>query len=969
MNSRQQSLFRLAAIPSAIAVVLGSVSMSTYAQNEGKPSAGLNTDEVEVINVTGIRGSQIKSQDIKRSSSGVVDAISAEDIGKFPDTNLAESLQRITGVSIDRVNNEGSKVTVRGFGPEFNLVMLNNRQMPTAQVGAESTRSYDFANIASESVSGVEIYKTGKADISSGGIGATINIKTARPFDKAGFHSSVGVKAVTDRSVEQGDDWTPEISGLVSNTFADDTFGVGLSFAYQERDSTEKYANVDGWLSNPDHSASTGPIVDNNQNPYGNTWYARNMGFGQSENERTRTNGQLVLQWAPADNIEATLDYTYSKLELDSEITAWGQWLNGSAANFLGGEIDEHGTYVLAKETGGDYMARVANNSIENENKSLGFNLKWQVTDTLDLTFDAHSSNAKAEAVDNGSFSFMILGAAGASSDFTFDARGNEIPTLAMNWNDSSGLEASDYRPLFAMNNAGMNDTDVDQFQLSGTWVNDSNDSLTSIDFGIARTEFETTAKNYSNQFPTSWYGDSGEEFHGDMERVELGGNFLSDFSGGGSDILTPYYYRYDFGKVLATAGDKYGFDLADFGTPISNHSIEEKTDSAFIQLNFESEFNDMPLNVTAGFRYESTDVTSRSEERLAESMQWNGPNEWQTNFATDSSFSNDKGEYKVFLPNLDLSLEVVEDLYTRFSYSKTVTRSSLTAMRGTTSLTNSPKVGSRVGSKGNPDLDPYSSENLDVSIEYYYDDASYVSVGWFNKDVSNFIATVFDEGVTYDGIRDPYNGPRAQAARDALANDGIAATEENLVAKIREMEGLGATDPILQTPDDPLTEWQISQPNNVENLTMHGWEIAAQHWFWDTGFGVSANATFVSGDVDYDVESIEEQFALPGMSDSYNLSGFYDKDGLQARVAYNWRDDFLSALGQPEAGTEPQYTESYGQLDVSVSYDINDTVNVFVEGLNVLEQEQRIYGRYEEQLIKATQNSARYAVGVRAKF
>ncbi|WP_300419154.1 TonB-dependent receptor plug domain-containing protein, partial [uncultured Pseudoalteromonas sp.] len=196
--------------------------------------------DIEVIQVSGIRGSLVKSMDIKRQSAGVVDAITSEDIGKFPDTNLAESLQRITGVSIDRSNGEGSKITVRGFGPEFNLVTLNNRQMPTT-----GGRSFDFGDIATESVSGVEVYKTARSDIPSGGIGATVNITTAKPLSNPGLHASIGAKAVHDTSNETGDDVTPELSGIYSNTFNDDKFGILISGSVQERDNREQSMAVD----------------------------------------------------------------------------------------------------------------------------------------------------------------------------------------------------------------------------------------------------------------------------------------------------------------------------------------------------------------------------------------------------------------------------------------------------------------------------------------------------------------------------------------------------------------------------------------------------------------------------------------------------------------------------------------------------------------------------------------------------
>ena len=168
--------------------------------------------------------------DIKRNAHGVVDAISAEDIGKFPDTNLAESLQRITGVSIDRNSGEGSRVTVRGFGPEFNLVLLNGRQMPTSSLGdgasPPSSRSFDFGNLASEGIASVEVYKSGRATLPTGGIGSVINIRTPRPLDRPGFRGSLSAKGGDRPCLRRHGTITPEFSGIISKTFADDKVGI-----------------------------------------------------------------------------------------------------------------------------------------------------------------------------------------------------------------------------------------------------------------------------------------------------------------------------------------------------------------------------------------------------------------------------------------------------------------------------------------------------------------------------------------------------------------------------------------------------------------------------------------------------------------------------------------------------------------------------------------------------------------------
>ena len=205
MNDRAR---RRSPIAQAISLILGTaVALPALAQT---------SEPLEEVVVTGIRGSLTSSMNLKRDAQGVIDGIVAEDIGKFPDTNLAESLQRISGVSIDRSSiGEGQRVTVRGVGPDFNLVLLNGRQMPASSIQdtvASDSRAFDFANLASEAIAAIEVYKTSRASTPTGGIGATINIKTARPLDNPGLHTSFGVKGVIDDSARnlpdhlQGDD-------------------------------------------------------------------------------------------------------------------------------------------------------------------------------------------------------------------------------------------------------------------------------------------------------------------------------------------------------------------------------------------------------------------------------------------------------------------------------------------------------------------------------------------------------------------------------------------------------------------------------------------------------------------------------------------------------------------------------------------------------------------------------------------
>jgi TonB-dependent receptor len=173
----------------------------------------------------------------------------------------------------------------------------------------------------------------------------------------------------------------------------------------------------------------------------------------------------------------------------------------------------------------------------------------------------------------------------------------------------------------------------------------------------------------------------------------------------------------------------------------------------------------------------------------------------------------------------------------------------------------------------------------------------------------------------------------------------------------------------------DPSTVFSLITPTNVEEATIDGWEVALQHMFGESGFGVLLNYTSVDGDIEYDDfntnkgEGVENQFALLGLSDSYNAIAFYDNYGFQARVAYNWRDDFLTDTLDGNNERNPVYTEEYGQWDINLSYQINDSFSVLAEGINITDETQRLYSRHENMVIGAIQNGARYSLGVRYQF
>ena len=183
---------------------------------------------------------------------------------------------------------------------------------------------------------------------------------------------------------------------------------------------------------------------------------------------------------------------------------------------------------------------------------------------------------------------------------------------------------------------------------------------------------------------------------------------------------------------------------------------------------------------------------------------------------------------------------------------------------------------------------------------------------------------------------------------------------------------GYGNADGAIEpTSSDPLMVWNISQPQNTDSKSVDGFELAVQHLFGESGFGLGVNATFVDGDVEFDVASLTQQAPLSGLSDSANFQAFYDKDGLSVKVTYAWRDSYLIGVGQAQGSSDapPQFGDTYGQWDLSVNYDINENTTVFFEGINLNNETERGYGRYEEQFLFARQYGPRYTIGARYSF
>jgi TonB-dependent receptor len=410
-----------------------------------------------------------------------------------------------------------------------------------------------------------------------------------------------------------------------------------------------------------------------------------------------------------------------------------------------------------------------------------------------------------------------------------------------------------------------------------------------------------------------------------------------------------------------------------------------------------------MPTNLNIGVRYEQTDVTSTALILVPSQIVWLSNNDFRLDrSATIQPFSQE-ADYNHVLPSVDFDIGLTDSLKGRLSYSKTIARAQYGQLfsgatpnnPGGSSLLSSTSPAT--GTANNPGLVPLESNNLDMSLEWYFSDTGYLSGGVWEKRVSNFVGNEVQEDTLF-GLQDPTAGPDAQFVRSYLqanAAQCVAATgspcavnDTSLftgLAMLRNPStgGLALYDGTLTQANameafditaaagDPLYTYSVNRPINNREAKIHGFEFGGQYFFGDSGFGILANYTVVRGDVEFDdaAPTSEDQFALLGLSDSANAVLMFEKFGFSARLAYNWRDEFLAQTNVNGSNRNPIYVEAYDQIDLSLGYDITDQLAVSLDAINVTGEDVRWHGRSVNQVMRLEDQDPRYAIGARYKF
>jgi iron complex outermembrane recepter protein len=913
------------AVKAALLIPTASLTMtSVYAQQA--PAA----DDVEVIEVSGLISSLKRSFSDKKEALIVSDGIAAEDLGKFPDQNVAESLQRITGVSIDRSGGEGQLISVRGFGPQFNLVTVNGRQMASERAG----REFSFDTLASELIAGADIYKTSNAANQEGGIGSYINLKTAKPFDLDGFKAVGSVKGTYDSLSEST---TPAFSGLVSNTFMDDKLGVLASLSVQKRDAQINQADTRGFyrverIQTNDFNAATGTGKE-----AFNVWVPRNLDLTSNKEDRTRTSGTLVVQYAASDDLTLTFDGLYSKFEVDSQVSNYANWF--TPGNFRDFEVDaatETVTYwshnAFNDPMGGgsgatDFVQQGLDRNVKIQ--GFGFNADWDLTEQLNVNVDISTSSAEDLSGDQSRV-FTVMGYAnGYTYDFT---GGGELPSFSSDGINGPFTQAdsSKLRAHYVERGGDEREDDITEMRADFKYTPNS-DTFTQLRYGLYTQDRTKSAKVFqSPSLPNCFYCGYGLDVPDDLAYLVSPNGWF--------DGIPSSFFGYNVDDYLAfletdaaiagqsiNRGEDGAANIAAFAalngyTPVelgTSFEIKEEILSAYADFVFQGDLGDMPWTVNAGFRYSETTTTASGNQATLLDISQNPLDgtildqiyQLDANGQRVSVPISLKNTYSNLLPSVNIKFEIEEDMLLRFGYSETLTRPTMESMRPVTNIgTTRPDL--LLASGGNPYLTPFLSTNWDVSYEWYYGDASAVSIGIFSKDVEGFITST-------------------------------PATETFSLAS-------GSYD------------FEVNRPRNGATAQVEGLEMAWTHT-WESGFGFQVNATIVNS-------SSDDDFQLEGLGDSQNIIGFYEKDGFQARIAFNNRESFLQTLRNGDTG-QPEYVDTYGQWDLSASYDINENFTVVFEGINVTDEYTSKHGSLASHFTEQVRSGARYAVGVRGSF
>ncbi|PPT24910.1 TonB-dependent receptor [Xanthomonas arboricola] len=909
---------------SAMAVSIGLLlAAPVYAQQtqssstapDGK-TAGSAVD-LDTVEVRGVRASLIKSQVIKRDASQIVDSVSAEDIGALPDRSVTETLQRVSGVTIDHFaarsdpdhfSAEGSGVMIRGLTQVRGE--LNGRDIFSAASG----RGLSFEDVPAELMAGVDVYKNPSAEIIEGGLGGTVNLRTRMPFDNPG--RIVGGN-VDYNYGDMSKKYKPSASFLFSDRW---NTGIGemgfmIDVAHSELATRSDGIQVEPYVRRTDEAVLAGSGRSEVFVPGGVNW--RQLDF-----ERKRDGIAAAFQWKPSDATEIYAQFLRSRYEMNwQERAAFFNDSNNSITPAPGTtfDYDDRGAFLRGSPVSSSWRGVLTGDGVRfnTDNRyseqrttttdmSVGFIHFFN--DNLQIKGDMQLVESENEQLDFTVFSATYL------PGLSYDVSG-KYPSVQIA-NPAFTQDPSNYFWAAAMDHLGKNRGRQLSTRVDLEYTFDDSSWLRFARFGMRATDRNQINKNSGYNWGVisdNWAAIPGtsnglanmSEFMTDQSSLFT----FSDFFRGGVNVPTTLVvpnsslvnnYRSAsqmIQQIVALRG--YGW-APDTYQPQDTNRQHERTQAAYAALYFgNDEAWGVPVDGNIGIRVVQTKTQAEGFGQFQNLAGLNVSPELQARYTGQYFENNSQGSYTNVLPSLNLRLRFTDSLQWRFAASKAMARPDYTQLQPYVLLNvetnDAGQATDFVGTAGNPNLKPMVANQFDTALEWYFDTSDMLYATLFYKKVKDYFSTQTRSEI-YD------NRP-----------------------------------------------WLVTRPYNMDEGTIRGAELGYTQFFdqlpgWLSGFGVNANFTFVDSQggantatdpyTNTTVTGVE--LPLEGLSRrSYNLAGIYEKGPLSLRLAYNWRSRYL--LTTSDASTRlPTWADDYGQLDGSFFYRFNEHLQLGVQANNL---------------------------------
>lgn len=845
----------------------------------GPAAAQAGSGDVEEVVVTGLRGSLLNALSQKRESMGFIEAVSSEDLGKFPDLNVSESLQRVPGLTLNRNQvGDGQAINLRGLGPEFTLVEINGMTGTTNGTAgrfgnSEGGRGFNFEILASELFSNARVVKSASASQSEGGLAGLVQLETPKPLAFDGLRISASAQGNYGEALKEVD---PRAAVLISQNWGD-RFGILASVAYADTSFRSDTAEGGSWrpFAGPNTALPRGT---NEQRAALNANGTRYYNFLE---DRESLGGTLTLQFRPTDTLEITVDALAAKLESSrianrDDAPAEGGVPAPVSATIVDGVMTAASFTNIQQRVGTNYY-----NTDETLYQLVG-RADWRPNDDWRFSPFVGYSERKADRLQD-LYSFR----------------------LAQN---------------------GVFDPGVVSYQLRGDFV----------DFSSTATDFGSNPQNFlfnvfifrpsvdkDTEFTTKLDGERYFADLGGLKSVKFGFRYadrekdriasqtrLNRAAGVATTVppnLSAAFQLLDFdvgganapSALLAADPSQIRSVFLPGGTPVTGtalatltgfgasntYKIEEETLNAYVEADFESG----PLRLNGGLRFLRTKQTASGNTVENENL--------PTQRITPVSKSN---TYQEALPSFSARYEVSDSLVLRAAYARTLTRPDLNQL-APSEVVRGIDAGGGTGTQGNPDLQPFTADNYDIGFEWYFAPESLIAASLFYKDIDGLI-------------------------------DVQTRTETRTFP--RQADGVLVTAPILFTRPVNGASAEIT---GVEATAQARFTFLPEGWMQN--FGGIFNYTYTDSSADFAVQNDVRRTGLPGLSkNSFNLIAYYDDGRLDARVSYAWRDRYLAQFSD-DFGV-PRFVDDFGQLDVSVNYRVSDNLALQFQALNVTDEQ-----------------------------